>query len=378
MPRSTRYRGRRGFAKFISGLGLTILILAVLGGTAYLFLRQYVDVTDKGVFIEFPFWEGAMMTAPTASPSPSPTPTIQVIIEAPPTVSATPEAPTPTPEASLKAVFLPQASFSNTDTVAKVATLCETGRVDTVVLEVKSLEGVIATASPELATTMQTLRGKAKLVAYLSVLQDNTVTRQKSDFGIKHTSGVNWLDINSMRWLNPYKPDVHSWLVQQVTECNALSFDALLLDTLWFPADGRQNTIAWGSTATSTRAAALQTLSGELVAAATVPCWAVLQPDVCLGNQPQKDSAAQDIPFYQDTFEQLFVRLPMENPAEVYDSMVAAGLDDLYPIVQLPSQGSVASGSSVVDVAQIALGTFENYIAVSAMGEYDPQTFATQ
>ena len=290
MPRRIRYRGKRRLASVLSAIGITVLVVSVLGGTAYLFLRKDISLTEDGLFIKLPFFDrsiGVFSRSPeAASPEPDEDDEdIVLVVESTPTPPATP-APEPSPSPSAapapenpapKAVFLRQADIGNAARMKEIADMAEEGVIDTVVIEVKTVDGDMA-AKARLEEAAATLTGFARVAGYISVLEDNTVTRSMETFAIKHTSGVNWLDFNRSRWINPYVPEARAWLVQRVSEYAEI-FDALLLDRLWFPTDGRFDAIGWGEYEDEPRGEILNLLLDEIRAAAfPVPCWAVIEP----------------------------------------------------------------------------------------------------
>ncbi|MCL1819785.1 MAG: hypothetical protein FWG36_03905 [Oscillospiraceae bacterium] len=276
MPRSGRYRGRRRLARLLAGIGITLVISSVLAVTAFLFLRDYVSMTDDGFLLSLPFLnrQGRPITPePDITPEPE-TDDINLIVEPTPTPSPapTPEPELPVAKVTVTPVFLAQADIGRTSRLDEIAELCGAGGADTVVIEVKSIEGTFASVA-DLERAAERLAGHAKLVAYFSVLEDNSITRQRELFGIKHTTGVNWLDANKSRWINPYVDEAREWLAAQLSMVDPEIFAAVILDNLFFPIEGRLEVMALDSEIP--REEIIETLKSELVSSTLLPCWTV-------------------------------------------------------------------------------------------------------
>lgn len=284
MPRSGRYRGRRRITRLLSGIGIILVITSVLSVTAYLFLRDYVTRTDDGFLLSLPFMNNGNNTSPSSLPVTNEpaddTDDIDkediLIVEQSPTPPPTPvPEPEPVPvsaQITVAPAFLSQKNLNKTAKLDELSALCDAGDIDTIIIEVKSVSGVIADAAA-LTKAAEHFDGRAKLVAYFSVLEDNSITRQRGTFGIKHTSGVNWLDSKQSRWINPYIPEAREWLAAQLSAIDPEIFSAVLIDNLWFPQQGRLELMVLKSDIPQEEI--LETLKSELFSSTTLPCWLV-------------------------------------------------------------------------------------------------------
>jgi hypothetical protein len=282
MPRKGRYRGRRRIARLLGFVGIFLVIASVLSVTGFLFLRDYITRTDDGLLLSLPFLNSI---GGRASPSPEPyepeDDPIDLIVEPPPSPTPTPS-PTPgvvevSAPVTISPAFLPQRYINREDRIDELIALCESGDIDTIIIEVKSVSGIIATPG-SLEAVAERVGERAKLVAYFSVLEDNSVTRMREGFGIKHTSGVNWLDANRSRWINPYVPEAREWLAAQLSAVDQEIFSAVLIDNLWFPPDGRLEVMVLD--ATTSREDIIKTLRIELTMSTTLPFWEVFGGEI--------------------------------------------------------------------------------------------------
>ncbi|GHU93361.1 hypothetical protein FACS1894208_02720 [Clostridia bacterium] len=250
MARGNRYRGRRGVARVLGILGVIVLIVAVLVGAVYFFLRDNIHITEDGLVITLPFLKPPS-PSPSASLSPGPGDDVTLIIESP----SPSRTPAPPPPAS--------PSPSSPD-LSKM-----------VVVELKTVDGVLA-PSDALPATATSLEDGAFAVGYICVLKDNVETRKEEMFGLKHvTAGVNWLDANRDRWLNVINPEVRDWLAVLVGEYSKLPVDSLILDYLSYDfSGGHTDKIKWDE---PSYGPALNALWVALRDASGVPVWAVVR-----------------------------------------------------------------------------------------------------
>jgi hypothetical protein len=279
MSRSGRYRGRRRLARLLGFVGIFLVIASVLSVTGFLFLRDYVTRTDDGLLLSFPFLDRFSGNSSPIQPTPEPDDNtneenIDLIVEPLPTPT-----PAPTPEVvevsapvTVSPAFLAQKDINSPARLDELVSLSEAGDIDTIIIEVKSTSGVII-MSDTLLGAAERLKNNAKLIAYFSVLEDNTITRQRTAFGIKHISGVNWLDINQSRWINPYIPEAREWLAAQLSAVDPEIFSAILIDNLWFPPAGRLEVMVLDDD--PTREEILEILKAELIQSTTLPCWLI-------------------------------------------------------------------------------------------------------
>ena len=274
MSRAGRYRGRKRLSRILGGLGLALLIVSLLAATSFLFLRDHITRTDDGLLLSFPFLERLTGRASPPPAEPSDLGGADLIVDPSPPA---PE-PTPTPEPdpvpvvniTISPAFLAQRDINSSARLDELAAMGD--EIDTIIIEVKSTTGAIA-AADTLAAAAERLGGRGQLVAYFSALEDNSITRQRELFGIKHTSGVNWLDANQSRWINPYVPETREWLAAQLSAIDPDVFAAVLIDKLWFPTEGRLEVTVLPDD--PPRDEIIETLKNELIQSTVLPCWLV-------------------------------------------------------------------------------------------------------
>lgn len=278
MSRTERYRGRRRITRLLSGIAVALVIASVLAVTAFLFLRNYITRTDEGLLLSLPFLnkENTPTSEPAEETPPPPDLDTQIIIETTPQPTPAPTLePEPIPvsaQVQIKPAYLSQSDLKSTAKLDELSELCDAGEVDTIVIEMKATSGVIATMTSVMTKAVERFEG-VKIVAYFSALEDNSITRQRGTFGIKHSSGVNWLDANKSRWLNPYIPEARVWLAVQLSAIEPEVFSAVIIDKLWFPTVGRLEQMVLNSEVPQEEI--LATLKTELVSSTTLSCWFV-------------------------------------------------------------------------------------------------------
>ncbi len=254
------YRGRSPFKKFLKILAVLVIVLAVLGCAAALYLQRYLVVSHDGVRLELPFFQEEE-SEPASSASPSEPPVVVV------TPTAEPE-PEPEPEA-LSPVSLPLEALTDGTAVSQI----EAVGGDSALFDMKADSGALGyTSALELAVTAQLSASDPELnaaitalneteglytVARVSCFKDHNITDYERSLSIFTNSGYRWTDADGVRWISPTNSDVRDYLTAVCVELAALGFDEILLDNAGYPSEGTLAYIKKGDAYDETQFAAV-------------------------------------------------------------------------------------------------------------------------
>ena len=245
MARSRRrryreYRGRRGGASTV--LKLIVILLAVLLAAALIFtllMGKYIEYTDEGVRLHFPWGQEASPT-PELTEAPVQSDVLVVVTPEP-----TPE-PAPEPVHVLTAVEVTAAHLADgtaAERVREAGGNClvvemknEYGRVNWPT-EVKGTIGLPTSVADEAARTVAELaqQGELYLVARVNCFRDQTLSNAQRGGPLMTNGGNVWYDGNGLRWVSPVSEDVCTYLVALCEELAELGFDEILLECAGFP-----------------------------------------------------------------------------------------------------------------------------------------------
>ena len=258
--RYERYYGRKRSRAGVVFLWILLLVLLVLTVGVFIILRNYVEYDENSrPYINLPFLHA---TAPSAPPDN----TISVEVTPEKTPLATPSSsptpsPSPTVPVSLQAAFVPFERVKAGPELDALADAVQNGALSALVIEVKSESGQllypsvlplavkagVAAQNGDAVAVIEALRGQnVPLIAYLSCFKDAAVPQKDAAVGVKHTSGVNWLDGGKSRWLNPYAPSARQYLLDIIAELAGLGFDGVVLEHVNFPYVGSIQSISYG------------------------------------------------------------------------------------------------------------------------------------
>lgn len=229
-PYHGRSRGRTALKVLIA-----VLLVLLAGSLAALFfLEPYIRYSADGVRVELPFFQGGgAEDDPPAGSVP-----IQVVTPTPaPTATEEPQTP-------LRGVLLPAAALSD----GTAAQQLQAAGGTTAIFVMKSTDGTLAFES---GTALGAVRdtdganesitaftgGGTAAAAYLSCFRDNALPRADQALSI-HSSGGNWWDDQSVRWISPLSEGARSYVAQLCGELAGLGFDELILDNCGFPNRG--------------------------------------------------------------------------------------------------------------------------------------------
>ncbi|MDR3206857.1 MAG: putative glycoside hydrolase [Oscillospiraceae bacterium] len=397
MSRGTRYRGQR-HARRVGVVLLSVFALLVVSAIIALsVLPNYLVYSEDGqasfTFACYSAWKDALSspTPPPADfvPTPTPTPTPQ------PTPTPTP-APTPTPrrELPVHAVLLPLSKLTDQAALNAINALLESGQADTVVIELKAPDGTLGYSSalplaiqaqvstPDSGAAQLIRDFKAKgayVVAKVACFKDARLPQQIQTVGIKHSSGVNWLDGQRNRWLDPYKPDARTYLLDVMSEVAGLGADEILLDWVTFPVSGGIGSISYGADQNTPRHEGIETF---LAAARETADKTGVALSVVLDEQTAAEGenpvGGQRLSGLLPLADRLYLNLPLSvNTGERFAALTetlaprlpaAAWPARLVPVLPLPDR----IGREALDIALDAAGGNQGlgWLLENAKGQY--------
>lgn len=272
------YRGRSGAR---SVLIFIILLLAVLLAAGLVFMAvmgEYIEYTDTGVEIHWPWLDSSPGLPPLESD-----PVVIVTDDVVVTVEPTPEpTPTPTPEPQyepIQAVTVTAAQLRGGSAAQAVAS----AGGNALVVEMKAGDGQLAwqTRSEMAASlwanaaddrTAQAIRdlaeaGNIYLVARVHCFKDPSMARARIG-SLMTLRGNVWYDRMGVCWTSPANQQAVDYLSELCQELAAMGFDEILLDDAGYPWDGEVNVLATSDNRPEDRtvpvAAFYARLAGEL------------------------------------------------------------------------------------------------------------------
>ena len=248
------YHGRSAGKRFVRILGVGLAVLVVLALIAYVYLQQFLVISDDGVHLELPF-------ASSSLPEPTPTPAADPV-ESP--VIVTPEpTPTPTPTPTPKPVgFHPVLLPSEALYDGSALSLIEQAGADSALFDMKgdmgqlnyisAIERAVSgglnpdDASRNAAVTALNQTEGLYTVARVSCFKDHGMVLSDSSTAIFTNSGYRWTDPDGVRWTSPTNPEVRDYVTAVCVELAQLGFDEILLDNAGYPNQGNLHYIKKG------------------------------------------------------------------------------------------------------------------------------------
>ena len=203
------------------------------------------------------------------------------------------------------------------------------GEADALVLELKAEDGTLAFPSslpPAIQAKVsaeddgavqliRTLRaGGVYVVARVSCFKDARLPQQIQTVGVKHVSGVNWLDNKRERWLDPYKEDAVNYLLDVLSEIAGLGVDEILLDRVTFPTQGSLSSISYGPSANVPRYEAIEGFvkrARSTVASSGTALSMVLSAETCLNGADE--TGGQRLSALAPNFDRLYISVPLSD-----------------------------------------------------------------
>ena len=229
------YRGRATATDWLRTAAAVLFVLVLLAGAGLMFGQKYIIYTDNGLRLDLPFLREDTPEQPEEDLG-----DVTVVVE-----PQEPEVPVEPPKPPLRAVALPLASVMD-------GTALEQARAqeaNAIVLDMKDDLGRLgyvsalsqaahAGANVQGAEINEAIRALAAeditLIARVSCFRDRLLAGDVT-YAIESNSGKRWIDYESVRWSNPAKEGVRSYLTQIAGELAALGFDEIVLEHWGYP-----------------------------------------------------------------------------------------------------------------------------------------------
>lgn len=244
------YRGRRSGSlvlKFIIGV---LAVLLVAGLIVMKVADEYVEYTDEGVIIHWPWAQEQEEALPSEG--------LVIVTQEPepaPTEEPTP-APTPQPLQAIQGVCVTIDQVRG-GTAADYVTQAVGNAL---VVEMKSPSGALAWISQTAqaaalgvnaadnavaeAITKLAQDGQMYLVARVSCFRDQAMSKGKVGGPLMTRGGNIWYDTWGMSWVSPAAQETRDYLAALCAELAAMGFDEILLESPGFPDLGETHVLA--------------------------------------------------------------------------------------------------------------------------------------
>ena len=272
------YRGRGGARSVLIFIILLLAVLLAAGVVFMVTMGEYIEYTDTGVEIHWPWLSDRSSTPPVES-DPVVLVTDDVVVTVEPSSDPTP---TPTPEPQydpIQAVTVTAEQLRGGSAVQAVAN----AGGNALVVEMKADDGSLAWQSrSEMAAslsvnadsdrTAQAIRelsaaGDLYLVARVHCFKDPGMARNRIG-SLLTLRGVVWYDRMGIGWTSPANQQAVDYLSELCQELADMGFDEILLDDAGYPWDGEVNVLATSDNRPEDRtvpvAAFYARLAGEL------------------------------------------------------------------------------------------------------------------
>lgn len=272
------YRGRNGARPVLIFVILLLAVLLAVGVVFMITMGEYIEYTDTGVEIHWP-WLSDSPSAPPVGSDPVVIVTDDVVVTVEPTPDPTP---TPTPEPQYDPIQAVTVTADQLRSGSAAQAVADAGG-NALVVEMKATSGKLAwqTRSEMAASlwanaaddrTAQAIRdlsaaGDLYLVARVHCFKDPGMARAR--IGTLMTLRGNiWYDRMGICWTSPANQQAVDYLSELCLELADMGFDEILLDDAGYPWDGEVNVLATSDNRPEDRtipvAAFYARLAGEL------------------------------------------------------------------------------------------------------------------
>lgn len=248
------YRGRSGARSVLIFIIVLLAVLLAAGLAFIIVMGEYIEYTDTGVEIDWPWLKGEPSPPPMVSD-----PVVIVTDEVVVTVEPTPDpTPTPTPEPQYDAIGAVTVTTAQLRDGSAAQAVAAAGG-NALVVEMKGIDGRLAwqsqvplaaslgvnAADGRTAEAVQALAqaGELHLVARVHCFKDPVLANAR--IGTLMTRGGNiWYDRVGVCWSSPANQQAADYLSALCQELADMGFDEILLDDAGYPYDGQVSVLA--------------------------------------------------------------------------------------------------------------------------------------
>lgn len=146
----------------------------------------------------------------------------------------------------IRAVYLQASQVRNSSpAMQNVLNLIQTTELNAIVVDIKDDDGRV---QKDAALQKQISKLKSLgvyMIARIVAFKDNTITRSNPELAIKRVGGTPWEDKHGVRYLNPFSPAAHQYLISVAKLAVEMGFDEIQYDYVRFPTDGNLSAIQW-------------------------------------------------------------------------------------------------------------------------------------
>lgn len=258
------YRGRSSLKTFLKILAVAVVVLAVLGVAAVIYLQQFLVVTHDGVRLELPFFQQEEPEAsPTPPSAPSPSAELPVILTPEPTPTPTPQPKGQTPVALPREALYDGTALTQVEAAGGDSALFDMKPDSGLLSYISQLElaqaAQVSSTDPAINAAIKALNGEEGLytVARVSCFKDHEASNGDRSLAVTTNSGYRWTDPEDVRWISPTAADARDYLTGVCVELAQLGFDEILLDNAGYPNQGNLHYIRKGEAYDETQFAAV-------------------------------------------------------------------------------------------------------------------------
>jgi len=188
------------------------------------------------------------------------------------------------PPAFTRGIYLTAYSAARDEWRGRLIEKMKTGRVNSVVIDIKDYTGFILYPSAlpvvtELKTANSLIKDAKKIldefhaagiyvIARQTVFQDPALARARPEYALKTYAGRVWYDSSGLAWVDPQNKEVWDYNAAIAREAATIGFDEINFDYMRFPSDGNLKSINFHLPENKTKAAVMEEfyayLSNEL------------------------------------------------------------------------------------------------------------------
>ena len=249
MPRPrTVYRGKRKYSWIITLLAMIVVVFITLSIWLFYYLQKFIVYDKDGLHLDLSVHRDMLSVEDQPQPG---LPIgfqpidVEIVVEQPDYSKVVTNAGRDLQ--AMHAVYLPAAELNETALKFYAADM---GDFDALVLELKARDGFLrwhssvptadsyaVNGSLELAEHVALLKEKGVyLVAQLSALTDSVMAERNVPIALKNSlTGLPLTDADGSAWLDPYNDSTRAYLLDLITELDAMGFDEILLTDVTCP-----------------------------------------------------------------------------------------------------------------------------------------------
>lgn len=238
-----KYQGRRpGSGSAVLKVIVVVLAVLLAAGVLFtIFFGKYVEYTDEGVRVAFPWAEPKETERPVESDT-------LVVVTPPPTPEPTEEVWRPLVLGAVEVTVAQLADGTAPQAVTEAGGNC-------LVVEMKNGAGKVnwnsAAAYPNMvandvsaAVTELAAEGELYLVARVSCFRDQALADAGVGGPLVARNGVVWFDRYGLRWVSPADEEARAYLIALCLELAELGFDEIMLECAGYPYFGETDVLA--------------------------------------------------------------------------------------------------------------------------------------